>query len=181
MTTLIIIEQYNPQWPQQFDAIRLRIAPVLDRFATAIEHIGSTAVPGLAAKPIIDIDVLLKSARDVPRVTAKLTAVGYQHQGTLGVPGRDAFKAPGHDIHHHLYVCSTPDTEFFRHIAFRDYLRKHPNDAGDYARLKYSLAGRFSVDRDTYTQAKTDFIQEILRRADLEKAEHFPRAERTTS
>lgn len=181
MTAPIIIEDYDPQWPQQFDAIRSRIAPVLGTFASAIEHVGSTAVPGLAAKPIIDIDVLLQSDKDLPPAIAKLAGIGYQHQGTLGVLGRDAFKAPGHDIHHHLYVCSTPDTEFFRHIAFRDYLRMHPKDAEDYARLKRSLAGKFSVDRETYTQAKTDFVQEILRRADLENAEHSPRSTRTIS
>jgi GrpB-like predicted nucleotidyltransferase (UPF0157 family) len=179
MTPPSMIEEYDPQWPQQFDAIRSRIAPVLGTFASAIEHVGSTAVPGLAAKPIIDIDVLLKSPKDLPPVIAKLKAVGYEHQGTLGVPGRDAFKAPGHDIHHHLYLCSTLGTEFLRHIAFRNFLRAHPADAEDYARLKRSLAGKFSVDRQTYTHAKTDFIQEILRRADLEKAEHSPRSTRT--
>ncbi len=181
MTTPIMIEEYDPQWPQQFDAIRSRIAPVLATFASAIEHVGSTAVPGLAAKPIIDIDVLLKSTEHLPEVIAKLKAVGYVHEGTLGVPGRDAFKAPGHDIQHHLYVCSTPDTEFFRHVAFRNYLRAHPRGAEDYARLKRSLAGKFSVDRETYTHAKTDFIQEILRRADLDSTEHSPRATRTIS
>jgi GrpB-like predicted nucleotidyltransferase (UPF0157 family) len=181
MTTPIIIEDYDPQWPQRFDGIRSRIAPVVGSLAAAIEHVGSTAVPGLAAKPIIDIDVLLKSDKDLPRVIAKLKAVGYRHQGILGVPGRDAFKAPEHDIQHHLYVCSTPGTEFFRHLAFRDYLRMHPKDAEDYARLKRSLAGKFSIDRETYTQAKSDFIQEILRRADLENTEHSPRATRTIS
>ncbi len=180
MTVPIIIEEYDPQWPQRFDAIRSRIAPVLGALTAAIEHIGSTAVPGLPAKPVIDIDVLLKSPKDLPQVISKLKAIGYQHQGTLGVPGRDAFKAPGHDIHHHLYVCSTPVTEFFRHIAFRDYLRTHPQDAEDYARLKRSLAGKYSVDREAYTQAKTDFIHEILQHADLENAEHSSRSSRTT-
>ena len=181
MTTPIIIEEYDPQWPQRFDAIRSRIAPVLGTFAAAIEHVGSTAVPGLAAKPIIDIDVLLKSTEDLLEVIAKLKAVGYEHEGTLGVPGRDAFKAPAHDIHHHLYICSNPGTEFFRHIAFRDYLRAHPEDAEDYTRLKRSLAGKFSIDREAYTQAKTDFIEQVLQRADLENTEHSPRATRTIS
>jgi GrpB-like predicted nucleotidyltransferase (UPF0157 family) len=179
MTTPIIIEEYDPQWPQRFDSIRSRIAAVLGSFATTIEHIGSTAVPGLAAKPIIDVDVLLESAEDLPQVIARLKAIGYEHRGTLGIPGRDSFKAPQHDIHHHLYVCSAPDTEFFRHVAFRDWLRAHPKDAEDYARLKRSLAGKFSVDRETYTQGKADFIQEILRRADLENREHSSRATRT--
>ena len=181
MTTPIIIEEYDPHWPERFNAVRSRLAPVIGKFAAAIEHVGSTAVPGLAAKPIIDIDILLKSAKDLPRVIAKLKTVGYEHQGTLGVPGRDVFKAPTHDIYHHLYVCSTDSPEFFRHIAFRDYLRKHPKDAEDYARLKRCLAGKFSIDRDAYTQAKTDFIQEILRRADLENKEHSSRAARTIS
>ena len=179
MTAPIIIEEYDPQWPQRFEEIRLHLASVVGTFAAAIEHVGSTAVPGLAAKPIIDVDILLKSATDLPQVITKLAAIGYQHQGTLGVPGRDAFKAPEHDIHHHLYVCSTPDTEFFRHIAFRDYLCTHPKDAEDYARLKRSLAGKFSVDRQAYTQAKTDFIHEILQRADLEHTEHSSRISRT--
>ena len=179
MTTPIIIEEYDPQWPERFDEIHSRIASVLGSLATAIEHVGSTAVPGLAAKPIIDIDILLKSARDLPPVVAKLTAAGYEHRGTRGVSGRDAFRAPGHDIHHHLYVCSAPGSEFFRHIAFRDYLRTHPKDAEDYARLKRSLAGKFSVDREAYTQAKTDFIHEILQRPDLENAEHSSRGSRT--
>ena len=179
MTTPIIIEDYDPHWPLRFEAIRERLASVLGTFATAIEHVGSTAVPGLPAKPIIDIDVLLKSVEDLPQVVATLTAIGYQHQGTLGIPGRDVLKAPGHDIHHHLYVCSTPGTEFLRHIAFRDYLRSHPKDAEDYARLKHSLAGKFSVDRDAYTHAKTDFIEEILQRADLKTTEHSSPAART--
>ena len=74
-----------------------------------------------------------------------------------------------------------PIAEFFRHVAFRNYLRAHPRGAEDYARLKRSLAGKFSVDRETYTHAKTDFIQEILRRADLDSTEHSPRATRTIS
>ncbi len=181
MTAPIMIEEYDPQWPQRFDAIHSRIAPVLGALASAIEHVGSTAIPGLAAKPIIDIDVLLNSPKNLPQAITKLQAIGYEHQGTLDVPGRDAFKAPGHDIQHHLYVCSTPDTEFSRHIAFRNYLRTHPTDAEDYAQLKRSLAGKFAVDRETYTRAKTDFIEEILRRAQLENTEHSPRATRIIS
>jgi GrpB-like predicted nucleotidyltransferase (UPF0157 family) len=178
MTTPIIIEEYDPQWPKSFEGISSRIASALGRWAAAIEHVGSTAVPGLPAKPIIDLDVLLRSDEDLLHVIQKLHLLGYQHRGTLGIPGRDAFRAPAHDMRHHLYVCSPSSQEFSRHITFRDYLRRHPRDADDYARLKRSLSGRFSIDRDAYTEAKTEFIEEILRRARLETSELFPRAKR---
>jgi GrpB-like predicted nucleotidyltransferase (UPF0157 family) len=181
MTEPLIIEEYDRQWPKSFEAIRSRIASVLGKFAAAIEHVGSTAVPGLAAKPIIDIDVLLRSNQDLAPVTKKLAAMGYQHRGTLGIPGRDAFQAPGHDVSHHLYVCASDSLEFLRHISFRDYLRSHPQDAEDYADLKRGLSGKFSLDRDAYTQAKTAFIEGVLRRARLEIPEHLSRAQRTSN
>lgn len=90
--------------------------------AAAIEHVGSTAVPGLAAKPIIDMDVLLGSATDLPLVIAQLASVGYQHRGDLGVTGREAFRAPPNDLPHHLYVCPPRSPEYMRHISFRGYL-----------------------------------------------------------
>lgn len=165
MTGPIIIEEYNPLWPQQFQKVRERIAPALGELAAAIEHIGSTAVPGLAAKPIVDVDVLLKNSDDLPLAITKLAALGYQHQGDLGIPGREAFKAPYHDVPQHLYVCCAGSQEFARHITFRDYLRTHPGDAAAYATLKRKLARESQFDRDAYTKAKSDFIAGILRRA----------------
>lgn len=181
MTTPIIIEDYDPSWPRSFEAIQARITPALDKFVTAIEHVGSTAVPGLAAKPIIDIDVLLRSPDDLPLAIEALNGLGYQHQGTLGISGRDAFVAPSHDVRHHLYVCSPSTPEFRRHIMFRDYLRRNPKEAAEYARLKRNLSGRFSIDREAYTEAKTEFIEEILRRARLQSREHLFRPRRTNN
>jgi GrpB-like predicted nucleotidyltransferase (UPF0157 family) len=163
MTGPIIIENYDPLWPQRFEQIRARIAPTLGPLSAAIEHIGSTAVPGLAAKPIIDVDVLLKSSADLPLAISKLALLGYLHQGNLGIPGRDAFQAPYHDAPHHLYVCSPESPEFLRHVALRDHLRTHPKDAEAYSNLKRELARKFSLDREAYTQAKTNFIEQILR------------------
>ncbi len=165
MTGPIIIENYDPLWPQRFEQVRARIAPALGALAAAIEHIGSTAVPGLAAKPIIDVDVLLKSPGDLPLAISKLAALGYLHEGNLGIPGRDAFQAPYHDAPHHLYVCSPDSPEYSRHLALRDHLRTHPKDADAYSSLKRELARKFPLDREAYTQAKTNFIGEILRRA----------------
>lgn len=162
MTTAITIQDYDPRWPAQFAALRAQLATVLDELADAIEHIGSTAIPGLAAKPIIDIDILLKSTSELPLVIAKLASLGYEHQGDLGIAGREAFRTLKNDIAHHLYVCPHNSPEYARHIAFRDYLRAHIEDAYAYAALKRELAARFAADRDAYTQAKSEFVEKIL-------------------
>jgi len=94
MSDPIVIEDYDPHWQEQFEVLRAQIAAVLRPLAAAIEHVGSTAVPGLAAKPIIDIDVLLRSAADLPEAITRLATLGYQHRGDLGVPGREAFDRP---------------------------------------------------------------------------------------
>lgn len=164
MSDPIIIEDYDPRWPQLFEMLRSRIAAVLDELALSIEHVGSTAVPGLAAKPIVDIDVLLKSSTDLPVVIRKLADVGYQHRGDLGVSGREAFRTKSDDVHHHLYVCPPGGREYERHIAFRNYLRTHVADANAYALLKRELASRFVNDREAYNEAKSGFVQEILQR-----------------
>jgi GrpB-like predicted nucleotidyltransferase (UPF0157 family) len=165
MTAPVIIQDYGPAWPQVFETLRSRIAAVLDELATAIEHVGSTSVPGLAAKPVIDIDVLLRSASDLPLAIARLASLGYEHRGDLGVTGREAFRTPPNEFPHHLYVCPPGNPEYARHIAFRNYLRTHPEEANAYARLKRNLADKFGVDRIAYNEAKSEFVAEILRRA----------------
>ena len=161
---LVIIEDYNPRWPQMFQTLRSGVAAVLGELAISIEHVGSTAVPGLSAKPIIDIDVLLRSSTDLEVVIRKLTDLGYQHRGDLGVIGREAFRAKSDTVHHHLYVCPPGSREYERHIAFRNYLRTHAADANAYALLKRELASRFRNDREGYNQAKSEFVQHILQR-----------------
>lgn len=160
-----MIADYDPRWPEQFETLRSRIAAALGDLAIAIEHIGSTAVPGLAAKPVIDIDVLMRSDADLSLVTSKLALLGYDHRGDLGIPGREAFRAPPDDFPHHLYVCPPHSREYRRHIAFRNYLRTHPNDANAYASLKRSLAEKFGDQREAYNQAKSQFVDDIARRA----------------
>jgi GrpB-like predicted nucleotidyltransferase (UPF0157 family) len=165
MSAPIIIEDYDPHWPEQFEVLRARIAPVLGPLAAAIEHIGSTAVPGLAAKPIIDIDVLLRSTADLPEAITLLAILGYQHRGDLGVPGREAFRPPPIDVPHHLYVCVPECLEYARHVTFRNHLRAHAGDADAYERQKRTLAVEYRNDREAYNLAKTEFVEAILRRA----------------
>jgi GrpB-like predicted nucleotidyltransferase (UPF0157 family) len=125
----VVVLGYDPNWPKSFQALRKRIADA------AFEHVGS-AVPNLAAKPIIDIDVLLASETPLPDAIERLARVGYIHQGDLGIPEREAFRAPYNEPPHNLYVCPPQSVEFQRHIAFRDYLRAHPEDAKTYGDLK---------------------------------------------
>lgn len=172
MTAPITIDDYGPSWPAQFQTLRARIAAALDGLATAIEHVGSTAVPGLAAKPILDIDVLSRSAADLPLAVTKLASLGYEHQGDLGISGREAFRTPRYVFPHRLYVCLAGSQEFQRHIAFRDYLRTHPQEANACATLKQKLAGKSATDREAYTLAKTEFVEAILRRAGQDKTFH---------
>jgi GrpB-like predicted nucleotidyltransferase (UPF0157 family) len=165
MADPIVVVDYDPSWPEGFQFLRQRIAEALGSMAAAIEHVGSTAVPDLAAKPVIDIDVLLATETQLLAAIDHLATLGYLHRGDLGIPGREAFRAPVHDAPHHLYVCPPGSKAFQEHLAFRDYLRAHPKEAEAYADLKRALALRFRDDRHSYNSAKSAFVAEVLSRA----------------
>jgi GrpB-like predicted nucleotidyltransferase (UPF0157 family) len=158
----VIIVPYVPIWPDIFAELRDRLVAALGLAAIRIEHIGSTAVPGLAAKPIIDIDVVIATQADLPLAISKLSAAGYAYQGEKGIEGRHAFAQPAALPPHHLYVCAASSSELRRHIAFRDYLRANPEAAKAYGALKKRLAEKFGEDREGYTEAKSAFIAEAL-------------------
>lgn len=161
----IEVVTYDPGWPQVFEELRGRVAQVLDGLFFRTEHVGSTAISGCAAKPVIDMDVILTFAGDVGEVIDRLSAAGYVHKGDGGIPGREAFAPPGDLPRHHLYVCIRGGRELQRHLLFRDYLRKHPEEVLNYSRLKERLAREFREDREAYTRAKTSFIEGILDKA----------------
>jgi GrpB-like predicted nucleotidyltransferase (UPF0157 family) len=166
MKTVVVVD-YDPSWPELYQFFRGRLTDALGNIAAAIEHVGSTSVPGLAAKPIIDIDVLLSSADVLPLAIERLARVGYTHQGDLGISDREAFLAPANSPPHHLYVCPPSSGEFLRHLALRDYLRSHPKDAKTYGNLKHGLASKFAGDRTAYIAGKEEFVSELMRRAML--------------
>jgi GrpB-like predicted nucleotidyltransferase (UPF0157 family) len=165
MPNPIIVVDYDPTWPELFELLRAPVARALGSLAAAIEHVGSTAVPGLAAKPVVDIDVLLSSGDGLHEAIVRLAPLGYVHRGNLGVEGREAFSQPPEQPPHHLYVCPPDKREYRRHLAFRDYLRAHPESASVYSELKRSLAAAYRHDREGYNAGKTDFVMGILRRA----------------
>jgi len=165
MAEPVIIVDYDPQWPGLFEELRAPVVAALGDLVVIVEHVGSTAVPGLAAKPIIDMDVVVPSVTDIPEAIARLATLGYVHRGDLGVPGREAFISPDGKPRHHLYLCAIGSDELCRHLSFRDYLLTHPKDARAYGALKKAAALRFADDRAAYTQAKSRFVEAILQRA----------------
>ena len=159
---------YDSDWPKQFQRLKDWIWPVVSDFALCIEHVGSTSVPGLAAKPVIDMDIIVASEEKIAPIIARLASVEYVHQGDLGVTGREAFRAPEGTPKHHLYLCVAGVGALRNHLAVRDYLRAHPDAAREYGELKKRLAADFAGDIAEYTRRKTDFILAILRKQDVD-------------
>lgn len=163
---------YNSVWPEQFEAIRLVIAGRLASLVMSIEHVGSTSIPGLSAKPILDIDLVVKSFETMKRVISVLDDFGYEHQGDLGIEGREAFRPkrnqdtsealPHAWPNHNLYAFIHDSAELNRHVAFRNHLRDNQSVANKYADLKEELASRFPWDRTRYSDGKTPFIEGVL-------------------
>ena len=165
MAGTLEVVPYSEAWPVAFEALKARVEPALGALCQRIEHIGSTSVPGLPAKPVIDIDVVIERDDQLEPVIGRLATVGYDFQGDKGVPGRYAFGPPPGVPDHHLYVCAEDNPELHRHLVFRDYLRRHPEQAAAYGELKQRLAKENPVDRVAYTDGKNRWIERALRLA----------------
>ena len=159
----VVVVPYDPAWPATFALLRDRIAAVLGELAVGIEHVGSTAVPGLDAKPIIDMDVVIRHDDDLPKVAARLATLGYAQLGDLGIIGREAFRATADLPRHHLYVCAAGAVTLQAHLSLRDALRADEGLARRYAALKRGLAERHRDERDAYSEGKSAFIASVLR------------------
>ena len=162
-TKQVIVLPYDEKWAEDFIQIKTEIRQALGDLAVSIEHVGSTAVPGLSAKPIIDMDVVIEDETMLDSVIHALSKIGYEHEGNLGIDGREAFKYDGkeHLQQHHLYVCPRDSAELERHLKFRDYLRKHPEAVREYSRIKEEGAALYPQDIDKYMEYKSAFIEEI--------------------
>ena len=166
---------YDPEWPVHFAKISRILKSALGEECIAIEHVGSTAVPGLSAKPKIDMDVVIDSMSHFSAVSRLLEGLGYYPQGDLGRTDREAFgrqddRVPFDGVgtvqpKHNLYVCTKESSYLREHLAFRDYLRVHPEAALAYSALKNGLAERDRYDQEAYVAGKTEFIRGILVKA----------------
>lgn len=162
----IRIVNYCEDWPAAFTALRNRISACVGSLASAIEHVGSTSVPGLSGKDKIDIDVVSPPVH-LAAVTGRLACIGYMHRGNLGIEGREVFEPPAEGHPHNLCVCAPGALSLHNHLTVRNHLRNHPADAAAYADLKRRLAGEFPFDRSSYVAGKTEFILAILARYGL--------------
>jgi GrpB-like predicted nucleotidyltransferase (UPF0157 family) len=159
---LIEVVDYDAAWPQRFERLRAALWPAVLDVAIAIEHVGSTSVSGLAAKPVIDLDIIVVDVPSQRAAIASLAKLGYVHRGDLGVTGREAFTTPDSASRHNLYVCLDGCVSLRNHLVIRDYLRAHRETAVEYGNLKRWLAQRFPDDIDAYIAGKTDLLCRIL-------------------
>ena len=160
-----VVAEYDPRWPGVFERLRDRLDAALAGVTHVTEHVGSTAVRGLAAKPIIDVDVVVADEDAVGPAIKALAAAGWQHEGDLGIRGREAFRPPADAAYHHLYLVLAESQPHCDHIDLRDFLRTHPGHAARYAALKRQLAVLLETDRGAYVRGKDEMITEFLRMA----------------
>ena len=161
----VLVVDYDPSWPDVFESLRQPVWAAVQDVAVSVEHVGSTAVPGLAAKPIIDMDVVVASPDNMPEAIERLATLGYVHRGNLGIEDREAFESPQRLPAHHLYACPQGGAALANHLALRDFLRRDAAAVATYGRIKKQLAARFPADIDRYIAGKTDFILTVLRNA----------------
>lgn len=161
----VLVVDYDSSWPLTFAALQLPIWEALRGVALSVEHVGSTSVPGLAAKPIIDVDAIVSSRADMPTAIGRLSALGYVHCGSLGIEDREAFENPAGLPAHHLYACVQGRVALVNHLSLRDYLRRDPSAAAAYGQLKKQLAEQFPNDVEGYMSGKTEFLLDLLRSA----------------
>lgn len=179
----IFIEPYNPNWKTEFESIKQVIEAQFNdlRHHMNIQHIGSTSVHGLFAKPILDIDIIIDDKSLLQDIATRLEKIGYKSKGEQGVPGRFAFRQTS-DVtpltkskkkwqSHHLYVCYADSLALKNHLLFRDTLRKDKDLLQEYSELKQSLTDDLKITREEYTTKKTDFIISVLAKAGLSEKE----------
>lgn len=169
----VIVVSSAPTWAMQFQRVAEQLRSALAGVRVeAIEHVGSTSVPGLAAKPVLDIDILV-SREDVPTAIAKLGDAGYVHEGDLGVSGREAFRAPDDEPRRHVYLGTRDNLHIRNHLAVRDTLRARADLRDEYGAVKLALAVDPQMDIDTYIARKSAVLQKVLAESDLSVQERL--------
>ncbi len=163
----VVIDAYDLSWPEIFVGEAQAIRQALGDVLVGVEHVGSTAIPGLAAKPVIDIVVSVTSLAAGTAAVPALEALGYDCRGENGIPGRLFFRKGMIEFRrtHHLHLVEAGHEQWKSMLAFRDYLRSHPGDAQRYEALKRALAEQFRDNRAAYSKGKTRFVQAILEKA----------------
>ena len=175
----IIVEDYNPQWAKDFEALKAVYEKQLADIHCQIIHVGSTSVEGLAAKPIIDVDIVVKTQEDIQKCIHRLEQLGYVHAGQRGIQGRESFdrtdeRVPYYEIDkkwrdHHLYVCMEGIDALTNHLKLKAFLQSNPEAVKAYSELKKELAKKYPHDIDSYIAEKTELIVGFLEKAGMDK------------
>jgi GrpB-like predicted nucleotidyltransferase (UPF0157 family) len=173
--TPIYVASYDPRWPHMFEEEKKLILDAIGDWTVAIEHVGSTSIPGIAAKPVIDICVGVRRIGEAYKTIFPLSKLGYRCMGEAGIPERLYFKKPADSVSlrlpgavprtHQIHMYETSNPEWERHLAFRDYLRANPGERDEYEALKRRLAIEYTHDIEAYADAKGEFVERVLRAA----------------
>ena len=170
----MLIQKYNPLWVQHFKNLKREFQQALQGIFVKIEHVGSTSIIGLAAKPIIDIDIVYWEDDDFAKIKNRLSKIGYYHNGDQGIYDREVFKRKKHpekhpildQLKHHLYVCPSDGNELQRHLLFRNFLKENNWAKKEYENIKYQIAEEANQDRKRYATLKEikakKWIQSII-------------------
>ena len=162
----IKLSPHREEWHELFAAEAQRLTIAAGKHVLGVEHIGSTAICGIAAKPIIDIALAVQEIADVEQIIQPFENLGYVYRGENGIPNRRYFRKGSPLRTHHLHVVRI-ESDFWRnHLLFRDYLRANPQIAAQYENLKRELAQTHRENREAYTNGKTEFIENVLKAAD---------------
>ena len=169
-TKRVVVEKWNPQWKYEYEKIVASLGKDIIYNSIKIEHVGSTSVEGLSAKPVIDLDIVIEKDK-FAIIKELLNKKGYEYEGDLGIEGREAFSYSGKEelMTHHLYVCPKDSKELFRHIIFRDFLKNNPALASEYSKVKEQAAVLYPDDIDKYMEFKSEIIEKIYKRCGLLK------------
>lgn len=158
---------YNPEWEKLYEQEEISLRSVLEKYLIDIQHIGSTSVPGLDAKPIIDLALIIETLKNLQECIELLESLDYEYHGEYGLPGRHFF-TKGDPTTHHLHVVERGSVLFNEWLFFRDTLRRDREKAEEYNQFKRRLAQRFASDRDSYTAGKGPFIEKVLKNRQTE-------------
>lgn len=161
----VVVVPYDSRWPEKFEEEAANIREIFGETAIRLDHIGSTSVPGLAAKPIIDLLGQVDDITVVDPFNDLLAVLGYEAMGEYGLPGRRFFRKGGEQRTHHLHIYEKQSPEVRRHLAFRDYLRCHPVKKEAYGALKVKLAEQHSYNIEEYIDGKDPFIKQTEKEA----------------
>ncbi len=157
----INVEPYNKKWKVKFKNEKSKLEKIFNDILVKIYHIGSTAIPNIKAKPVIDIMVVVEDIDKVDNYNDRIKSLGYEPKGEFGIKNRRFFQKGGNNRTHHIHIFQQGDKEIKRHINFRDYIKSHPKEAQKYSQLKEILADKYSQDINKYNKGKNDFIAEI--------------------